>query len=108
ARSHLHDGRVVAWTGPYDHPVAIDAEVDRPVPAALARRFGTHDFWRRWTRAECVAKLTGQGVVRLLAILDEGDPPQVDLVTHRLKGDIIVSVGTLRDVPSVTPPTVSI
>ena len=43
-RSHLADGRVLAYAG----PGAFDAELaDQPVPTALAARYGTHDFWRR-------------------------------------------------------------
>ncbi|GGU24035.1 4-phosphopantetheinyl transferase family protein [Nocardioides albus] len=94
ARSHLHDGRVVAWTGSYDVPVAVDAEVPREVPAALARRFGTDRFWERWTRAECVAKLTGRGVVDLVDLMAAGDAGTgVRLSTVRLSGGIVVSVG---------------
>jgi phosphopantetheinyl transferase len=99
ARSHLHDGRVVAWAGSYDLPVAVDAEVERTVPAALARRFGTDGFWERWTRAECVAKLTGRGVVDLVDLMaddsDGDDRPAagVCLSTVRLPGDIVVSIG---------------
>ena len=102
ARSHLHDGRVVAWTGSYDVPVAIDGEVERTVPAALARRFGTEGFWDRWTRAECVAKLTGRGVLDLVDLMAEGcgadDRPGagVRLSTVRLSGGIVVSIGTLE------------
>jgi hypothetical protein len=102
ARSHLHDGRVVAWTGSYDVPVAIDGEVERAVPAALARRFGTEGFWERWTRAECVAKLTGRGVLDLVDLMagdpGAGDPPGagVHLSTVRLPGDIVVTIATLE------------
>lgn len=105
ARSHLHDGRVVAWTGSYEVPVAIDAEVERTVPAALARRFGTERFWERWTRAECVAKLTGRGVLDLVGLMDlmaEGpgadDRPGagVHLSTVRLPGGIVVTIATLQ------------
>ncbi len=54
-RSHLADGRVVGWYG--DPGVVIDAEIAaQPVPPALAARYGTDDFWGRWTRAECGAK----------------------------------------------------
>ncbi|MFE6648135.1 hypothetical protein ACFVJS_16310 [Nocardioides sp. NPDC057772] len=97
ARSHLHDGRVVAWTGSYDVPVAIDAEVERTVPAALARRFGADGFWERWTRAECVAKLTGRGVLDLVDLM-AGGPDEcatgVRLSTARLPDGIVVSIGT--------------
>ena len=61
-RSYLPDGRCVAWVGPVapGTAIAVDAElVDVPVPTALARRFGVDGFWRRWTRAECAAKLCG-------------------------------------------------
>lgn len=91
ARSHLSDGRVVAWTGPAgpDAPaVAIDAEIDRPVPPALAARHGEADFWERWTRLECLAKLTGVPVVLLQRDGLDADPgPDVDLVTGRLPVD---------------------
>ena len=102
ARSHLHDGRVVAWAGSYDVPVAVDAEVERTVPAALARRFGTDGFWERWTRAECVVKLTGRGVADIVGLMADdsagGDGPgaAVSLSTVRLPGDIVVSIGTLH------------
>ena len=102
ARSHLHDGRVIAWTGSCDVPVAVDGEVERTVPAALAKRFGADGFWERWTRAECVVKLTGRGVVDLVGLM--ADDPGVDdrkaegvcLSTVRLPGGIVVSVGTLE------------
>jgi len=54
-RSHLADGRVVGWYG--DPEVVIDAELSgQPVPPALAARYGSADFWGRWTRTECAAK----------------------------------------------------
>ncbi|WP_233558832.1 hypothetical protein [Micromonospora radicis] len=59
-RSHLDDGRCLGWYGPPvpGWRVAVDAErVTAEVPPALARRFGTTDFWARWTRTECLAKL---------------------------------------------------
>ncbi|MFJ9387467.1 hypothetical protein ACIRON_01510 [Nocardioides sp. NPDC101246] len=94
ARSHLHDGRVVAWASSDDVPVAVDAEVERTVPEALARRFGTDGFWERWTRAECVVKLTGRGVVDIVALM-AGEEPSADvrLSTLRLRGGIVVSIG---------------
>ncbi|NHA00765.1 hypothetical protein G5V59_14530 [Nocardioides sp. W3-2-3] len=46
---------MVAWTGPADG-VAIDAEIERPVPPALAAAHGAESFWERWTRLECRAK----------------------------------------------------
>ena len=65
-RSHLADGRVVGWYGASG--VVIDAELtDQDVPAALAARYGTEDFWGRWTRTECAAKRTGVPIAMLLA-----------------------------------------
>ncbi|WP_431729162.1 hypothetical protein [Verrucosispora sp. TAA-831] len=59
-RSHLADGRCVGWYAPPipGWRVAIDAEyAAAEVPPMLAHRFGISDFWARWTRTECVAKL---------------------------------------------------
>ncbi|WP_406036056.1 hypothetical protein OG801_13280 [Nocardioides sp. NBC_00163] len=95
ARSHLHDGRVVAWVGSYDVPVAVDAEVERTVPTALARRFGTDGFWERWTRAECVVKLFGRGVADIVALMADDSGSEVHLSTVRLPGGIVVSIGRL-------------
>lgn len=97
ARSHLHDGRVLAWTGSYDVPVAIDGEIERAVPTALGRRFGADRFWERWTRAECVAKLTGRGVADLVGLMadDDDQVAGVSLTTVRLPGGIVVSIGRL-------------
>lgn len=100
-RSHLADGRVVAWTGAPPRPgerLAIDAELDAPVPAALAARFGERDFWERWTRLECVAKLTGTPIALLLRDRLEPPPlPALRLETVRLDGrdGPVVSVGRL-------------
>lgn len=107
ARSHLGDGRVVAWTGAAPGPderVAVDAELEGPVPAALAARFGERDFWARWTRLECVAKLIDVPVVVLLR--DGLDAPPVAglrLATVRLegRGGPVVSVGRLLGAPPV-------
>ncbi|MFB9236713.1 hypothetical protein ACFFWC_14320 [Plantactinospora siamensis] len=58
-RAHTADARTVGWYGPPPpgHRLAIDAEVaDGAVPPALGRRFGTADFWARWTRAESLCK----------------------------------------------------
>ena len=101
ARSHLSDGRVVAWTGPVDAPVAVDAEIDRPVPPALAARHGDAGFWERWTRLECLAKLTGVPVVLLQRDGLDADPgPGIELVTGRLPVDpgttVWVSVARAR------------
>lgn len=58
-RSYLADGRCVGWFTAFPGMVAIDAELgDRPAPSALGKRFGTVDFWVRWTRTECAAKLS--------------------------------------------------
>ena len=58
-RSYLGDGRCVAWQAAGDH-IVIDAELaDRPPPPMLARTHGAEEFWERWTRAECAAKLAG-------------------------------------------------
>ncbi len=59
-RSHLRDGRCVGWfpSGSYVGRVALDAELDVAPPPLLTARFGTEDFWERWTRVECAAKLT--------------------------------------------------
>lgn len=92
ARSHLSDGRVVAWTGPAGD-VAIDAEVERAVPPALAARHGETRFWERWTRLECLAKLTGVPVVLLQREGLAADPgPDVELVTGRLHPDAATTV----------------
>lgn len=101
ARSHLSDGRVVAWTGPEEATVAVDAEIDRPVPPALAARHGTDAFWERWTRLECLAKLTGVPVVLLQRTGLDADPaPGVELVTVRIRPEpgtaVVVSVARRR------------
>lgn len=66
ARSHLSDGRAVAWTAPSPRGcrLAVDAELlGQRVPPVLLRRAGVaadlpeRDVWRQWTRAETVAKL---------------------------------------------------
>lgn len=65
-RSHLADGRVVGWYGDRGH--VIDAELtEQPVPPALAARYGSHDFWGRWTRTECAAKAAGVPIALWLA-----------------------------------------
>ena len=69
-RTHLPDGTVLSWRPVTDEAVriAVDAEyADQPVPAAMVRRFGTDDFWTRWTRAEVCAKLTDTPVLLWLA-----------------------------------------
>jgi len=104
-RSHLGDGRCVAWAGAAAGPLAVDGEVVRPVPAALSRRFGAVRFWDRWTRLEVVAKLTGEPVARLHR--DRLDPPEIrglELVTVRVD-DVVVSVGRLPRRARVLPST---
>ena len=97
-RSHLADGRVVGWYG--EPGVVIDAEIaTQPVPAALAARHGGEDFWVRWTRMECVAKLTDVPAVLLQRDLDRPPPPGVELTTLRL-ADVVVSIGR-RSMPPV-------
>ena len=67
-RSHLADGRCVGWYAPPipGWRVAIDAEyAAAEVPPMLADRFGTSNFWARWTRTECVAKLADVPMVAL-------------------------------------------
>jgi len=86
-RSHLADGRVVGWYGDGGH--VIDAELTgQPVPPALASRYGTDDFWGRWTRTECAAKAAGVPIGSWLRRhgLDAGIGE-----THRL-GGVTVSV----------------
>lgn len=65
-RSHLADGRVVGWYGAAG--TVIDAELtEQPVPPALAARYGTDDFWGRWTRTECAAKAADVPIALWLA-----------------------------------------
>lgn len=101
ARSHLSDGRVVAWTGPVGAVGAIDAEIDRPVPPAMAARHGDADFWERWTRLECIAKVTDVPVVLLQRAGLDADPgPDLHVVTVRLHPEpgttVVVSVACRR------------
>lgn len=59
-RSHLPDFTCVGWYGepPEGWSVVVDAEyADQKVPSPLAKRFGTDEFWERWTRSECLCKL---------------------------------------------------
>ncbi len=111
-RTHLADGLVVSWSPP--HPsdgtrYAVDAEyTDQPVPAAMARRYGSEDFWTRWTRAEVCAKLADTPILVWLATY--GLPPDPAARTgHRvhtldLEGPdgrtIRVSAGTTGPAPA--------
>ena len=97
-RSYLPDGRCVAWVGPVARGTAIviDAElVDVPVPAALGRRFGVDGFWRRWTRAECAAKLSGTSIATWLQRHGLDAPARFSYTTvnaRRLAPNLLVSV----------------
>ena len=89
-RSHLPDGRVVGWYGAPG--VVIDAEdATAAPPAALVARFGAEDFWGRWTRAECAAKLAG--VPMQLWLGRHGLDPVGALVETVRLGDLVVSIG---------------
>ncbi|MET8308665.1 MULTISPECIES: hypothetical protein [unclassified Micromonospora] len=96
-RSHLDDGRCVGWYGPptAGWRVAVDAErADAPVPPALARRFGTADFWARWTRAECCCKLADVPVALWWRRYGLGTPADGAAVWRTLRvADLVVTVG---------------
>ena len=99
-RSHLPDGRVVGWYG--DAGVVIDAELRHaPPPRALASRFGETDFWSRWTRAECAAKLADVPMQLWLRLhgLDGPGATTATTVTVTLE-DAVISVAR-----PVTQPT---
>ncbi|MGK5739521.1 hypothetical protein [Micromonospora sp. URMC 103] len=102
-RSHLDDGRCVGWYGPpaLGWRVAVDAErADAPVPAALARRFGTADFWARWTRAECLCKLADVPVAAWWRRHGLSIPPDSAAVWRTLRlGDLVVTVAFAPDPP---------
>lgn len=88
-RSHLADGRVVGWYG--EPGRVIDAELtDQPVPDALAARYGTDDFWGRWTRAECAAKAADVPITLWLA--EHGLDPGPYVPTTLERDGITVSV----------------
>jgi hypothetical protein len=98
-RSYLPDGRCVGWYGPgAGAPTALDVELDRPPPRALAGRYGAQDFWARWTRAECAAKLLDFPIAVYLRQfgLDVPSDPRLELVTlrpRRLDPALVVTVG---------------
>jgi hypothetical protein len=89
-RSHLADGRVVGWYG--EPGVVIDAEIAAAVPPAhLSARFGSEDFWLRWTAAECAAKLHDLPIpmwIRERGLAADG----ID-VEHVQVGDVVVGIG---------------
>ena len=62
--------------------------------------YGTDDFWQRWTRTECAAKLAGVPIQTWLRRhgLDPGDG--LELLTLRLD-DLVLSLGR-----AVTHPTI--
>ncbi|MFD6682205.1 hypothetical protein [Micromonospora parva] len=96
-RSHLDDGRCVGWYGPPvpGWRVAIDAErAGAPVPPALARRFGTGDFWARWTRAECCGKLADVPIAVWWRRYGLGTPADGSAIWRTLRVvDLVVTVG---------------
>ena len=101
-RSHLPDGRCVGWVGqlPSDTRLVIDAEcTDEPVPEKLGSRFGTADFWERWTRAECAAKLTDTPMatwLQLHGMAGSEDHRYATVHAGWLAPHIVVSVGASR------------
>jgi hypothetical protein len=101
ARSHLADGRMVAWRPllPAGTPIAVDAEIAaQAVPSALRRRFGMHDpteFWPAWTRVEVCCKLLHVPILRWLSaygMTSEGAGPQ--MTTLAVDG-LVVTCGVL-------------
>ncbi|WP_238360121.1 MULTISPECIES: hypothetical protein [Micromonospora] len=95
-RSYLDDGRCLGWYAPPvpRWRVAIDAErVGAPVPTALARRFGTGEYWARWTRAECLAKLTDVPMAIWWQRHGLEVPPRIDWLWRTLTlADLVVTV----------------
>jgi hypothetical protein len=97
ARSHLSDGRTVAWVGPVPDGarLAVDAELASATPPpALRSRYGRNDFWRRWTRTECLAKLAGVPMLVWLARhgLDAAPSAGVMVRSLLLCGDVQVGL----------------
>lgn len=92
SRSYVADGRCVGWYGAPGW--VVDAELsDQQVPPALAKRHGVADFHRRWTRAECAAKLADVPIV--LWLREHGlDMPSADFELHTFGlDDLVVTVG---------------
>ncbi|MFC0509141.1 hypothetical protein [Micromonospora costi] len=103
-RSHLDDGRCVGWYGPpaAGWRVAVDAErAGAPVPPALARRFGTADFWARWTRAESLCKLADVPVAAWWRRHGLSIPPDSAAVWRTVRlADLVVTVAFAPDAPA--------
>lgn len=84
----------------WDGPGAVDAErADQAVPPALARRTGIPDpatFWPAWTRAEVVAKLTGEPILLLVrrAGLPLDVPAGIEMTTIERDG-LVISLGSV-------------
>jgi hypothetical protein len=95
-RSHTADFRTVGWYGPplAGHRLAVDAEVNAgAVPPALGERFGTADFWARWTRAESLCKAFDVPIAVWLRRHGLGVPRHLPAVWRTLKiDDLTVSV----------------
>lgn len=110
--SYVADGRRVCWRPATPGRHSVDAEIaDQPIPEALrgaqgtgrlspskplrqaqgAGPRGTQDFWRAWTRAEALAKLTDTPIALWLRRhgLDAPTPDGVRLEHHAL-GDLVV------------------
>lgn len=101
-RSHLPDGRAVAWHVPEAlvGRAAIDAELRaHPVNGSLARRVHSTDpavVWPRWTECEVTAKLLGLPVLSWLAwpgLIVPGDLARQVRVTFVPVDDVLVCCG---------------
>ncbi|BCJ57490.1 hypothetical protein C1I93_19195 [Micromonospora endophytica] len=104
-RSHLADGRCVGWYAPPPPGwrVAIDAEHRGAAPpSALVRRFGAADFWPRWTRAECLAKLADVPMVTWWHRYGLAVPPGTGWLWRTLYLDDLVVTAALAPATSVT------
>ena len=103
-RSHLANFRCVGWYGelPAGWAVAIDAEYgNAAVPAPLAARFGTEQFWERWTRAECLCKLADVPMLAWWPVHGLDVPADFGgewrtLIVPSPGGDLVVSVALAR------------
>jgi hypothetical protein len=96
SRSHTADFRTVGWYGPppAGYRLAVDAERrDAGVPPALGSRYGTVDFWPRWTRAESLCKAYDMPILRWLRRYGLDVPPDRPAVWRTLTiDDLTVSV----------------